>query len=239
MTYRSLHVGLSIAYERAVDPNLLEDRSPMNIKRLVGIAAAVVLLGVSPTFAAVVIDFGTGTAPDGGSFTLLAGGNASGTAIPVDLLKVSGAPTNNGSWDLSGTAVSNDANGSASLDFNTLTNTIKITGGIPGLGIANGTVLLSGSFSSFTADANGLSNAKGPDTKSALLLSALGLATDFKFNFFGFSLTAQEISPGVFDVTSTDIRNTGVPEPTSIVLFGTVLFSCCWIIRRRRLSAAQ
>jgi len=206
-------------------------------ERLTVIALAITFLGAVPAFGAVVIDFGTGTAGVGGLYTLLAGGQATGANIPVGSVTVSGAPLNNGVFDTSGTCVSTDANGSACLNFNTVANTITIVGDISALGIPSGTTLLTCSFASFLADGNGIQMATGPDTKSALLLTALGLPTNTAFNFFGFSIvTNPVIVGGSSTVISTDIRNTGVPEPSAIVLFGTMLLGCCSLLRRRKPS---
>jgi hypothetical protein len=197
-----------------------------------------VLFGVvASASAAVIIDFGTGTAGAGGTVTSTSGGNAVGVAIPVGVMTFTNGPTVT-SYDTSGTATSSaqDANLSASLDFNTATNTITITGGIPTLSIANGTTLLSGSFSSFSVTNNFgvlLSvNGQGPDTKSPLLLQALGLPTNTPFQFFGFTI-ASLANGTVFNAFSTDIANTAVPEPTSILLLGTVLVGVCRVLRRR------
>jgi PEP-CTERM motif-containing protein len=190
------------------------------------------LIAVSPVFGAVVIDFGTGDAGIGGLFTLTGGGNATGANIPIDAVTISGAPLNDGTFEVTGTgADAADANGSGVLNFNTATNTVSIIGGIPLLGIANGTTLLTGSFTSFSVSVNGIQNATGPDQKSAALLTALGVPIGTPFGFFGFSITTNGMSPD--SVISTDFRNTSVPEPSSIVLFGSVLFGCCALLRRR------
>jgi hypothetical protein len=195
-------------------------------------AAAMVALSVGTANAATVIDFGSGDAGVGGVFTLLGGGNASGANIPIDALTVSGAPAGNGVYEVTGTCVDGaDVNGSGCLNFNTATNTVTITGAIPGLGILS-EALLTGSFVSFTADVNGLQGARGPDSKARDLLIALGLSANQPFQYFGFSLTTNGLSPD--SVISTDIRNTAVPEPASLTLLGSGLL---FLARRRRAKA--
>jgi len=202
------------------------------MKRLGGLLlAAMMVLFAAPAFGDVVIDFGTGLAGVGGTFTLLGGNNASGTMIPIGSVTITGAPSNNGVYTVSGTCGTGSAFGC--LAFNTSTNTISITGDVSGLGVAS-TTLLTGSFVSWTANANGISNAIGPDTKATTLLSALGVTSPpYNFSYFGFSTTT---SASGSTIISTDFRNTGVvPEPITGGLFGIGLVAVVAFLRRKKL----
>jgi hypothetical protein len=162
-----------------------------------------------------------------------------GVGIPIGSLTVSGDtynPAMNGVYMVT----------SGFLSFNTGftgPNAILISGNVgtcvSGCTGGNLTVsgnLLTGTLASWTVDANGLHNATGPDTKNATLLAQLGIPANTPFGYFGFSLTTNGLGnqPGGDSVISTDIRNTAVPEPSSIILFGAVLFGCSALIRRRK-----
>lgn len=207
------------------------------MKRLL-LLTCIVLSGVlaSSASAAIVIDFGTALIGNGGLVTV-SGSNAIGSNIPLGAMTVT-IGNSTSVYDTSGTATSTnqDPNLSAALNFNTSANTIQVIGGIPTLGIANGTVLLSGTFSSFAVSNFGFAATvfgTGIDTKNPALLTALGIPTNTPFTFFGFTISNVLTSGGGFVATSTDINNTGVPEPTSIVLLGTVLIGVCRLLRQR------
>ena len=204
------------------------------MRRLEALLTVVLLCAfAAPAFAGVAtIDFATEGSGTGGLFSLLSGGNASGVNIPIANLTVSDPLYNGVVFNVTGSCGGTFLSDVGCLNFNTSTNTISIVGGIPGLDLGSMT-LLSGSFTSWTATGDGMTNATGPDTKAAALLTAVGLSTDYKFNYFGFSLTTTGTSPDT--VISTDIRNTGaVPEPVSVLLFGTGLLVAGTYMRRKR-----
>ena len=175
------------------------------MKRLLLIGFAIVVaLSTAPTssFAIAIIDFGTGDAGPGGIITVT-GPNVSGANIPLESLSTLGITVPpGGTYDLSGAlAFGNDAtdtNGAAAFNFNTSTGTFSVVGGVPALGIANGTTLLLGSIVSFsfTADGTGINLNVSGDTKIAALLTALGLPSDTKFAFASFELAGNSLGTG-------------------------------------------
>ena len=216
------------------------------MKRTLLFAGLMTLLAV-PSFAVVQIDFTNGSAGSGGIINVV-GTNVNGSGVLIGSMTVVGAGAFDGSYDTFGTGAGL-INGSAVLNFNTATNFIEIIGGVcvqgnstcnggGGTAVAGGTTLLQGTFSSWTAlntgFFGGLLAGQGPDVKSPLLLAALGLSTTTQFNYFAFNITGTSTGTGSpFTAISTDILNTAVPEPASIVLFGTVLFGVTQLLRRR------
>ncbi len=207
------------------------------MKRVLMIIGIIFCLYVfaAPALAAPVIDFGTGFAGSGGSLTY-DGTNVTGTGIPLDVLLVTGAPQNNGVYDLSG-GFAGTINSAAELEFNTTTGNITVTGGVQSFNIPDGTVLLSGTIDSFQVYQSGsilaISELKGSDVKDEDLLAALGLNSATPFTFLGFNISSKN-EDGVYVANSTDILNTPVPIPSAFLLLGGGLAGLAVIKRRMR-----
>lgn len=214
---------------------------------LVGSLALMAMAG--PASAAVVIDFGSGFLSPGGTITV-SGGQATGVNIGVQSMIVTGSSGFDGTYDLYGAGPNGlpFTNGSALVNFNTSTGAFTVVGGVCVLGnfTCNGTantLVASTTLATGTASSASITSISGTtlvfqesDTKAASLLAALGLTgTSFRLMSATFNYTGPGTGP--YTVTSTDIQNMGVPEPSSILLLGSVMLGVASLVRRRTRKA--
>lgn len=170
------------------------------------------LFSAVPAQAISVIDFSNASGT-GGVINCTSNTNCTGSGVTIDTLKLlfpaSSYPVLNGSLDFSLTSS---------------TNSISVSGSVPGLGLTTNQTLLTGTFNSLVW--NSISDSiigTGSDTKSAALLTAVGLPVNTKFDFYGWTLYAKD-NEGVNQGYSTDISNhASVPEPSLLFLLGSGL----------------
>jgi len=216
---------------------------------LVKAFAALALVAISsPAFAATIIDFRNAGALAGGTITYN-GTDVFGSNLPIGNVEIFGAPLNNNVFDIDG-AVSQPPNAVGdgnygSLDFNTATDVVTLTGCIPGLGVGIGpngactpVALLSGTTTGFTiTNTPGGSRLEfsGFDTKNPDLLTAIGLSPTTPFIIDTFALLTGTLSAngGPVQSISHDVRNVAVPEPATMMLLGTGLLAAFRARRRQ------
>ncbi len=192
-----------------------------------------------------IIDFGTGSLGAGGTISW-AGGTAPlvGSGILIGVVAGVNTPSNAGGHTVTSGTLNFSTGSFASFSGGTYTfnggGTFTITGGVPDALIANGTTLMSGSFTSATMSSGtvNLFLGNGTDTKDPTLVAFFGLTPGIPFMFSGFSITTGSVPSGsasAFSTTafSTDISNTALPEPGTITLLGTGLLALAGLVRRQ------
>ena len=201
------------------------------VRSIICMTVLAIMLYAVPVHAVPIIDFNTGI--DGIGGTITPGTTITGTGILIGSMTVDGT-TVDGVYDVSGTGVGfTGSTALLSFSYGPSTNWLTIVGGISSLSIADGTTLLSGSFTSFAFTPGGI-YASGVDIKDTGLLLELGIAPGTPFELFGFSI-GFDPPPlgGPITVMSTDIVNTAVHEPATLLLLGAGLLGVGVFGRKR------
>ena len=205
---------------------------------------------VQPANAIGILDFGIESPTAGSIAYLVNGGPLVGTNIEVDNvggigtafhdggvpLVITGGLLNFTTGNLTDTTVDrwNFGGGTSS--------SIVLTGGIPALGIADGTILFQGSFGAATVitfgETFGIAGSSFTDSKNLTLADYFGfdLTLPGWAGNFNISFNADGLPPLTFSsdtVLSGDIPNTPVPEPASLLLLGSGLIAIVGFSRSR------
>jgi hypothetical protein len=216
---------------------------------LLGLAAL-----AAPVFGAVTIDFAGGGA--GGTITCTNGGvvgacvstsTVTGANILIGTMSVLGDGTHDGNYAITGGSLKYSFTGNPDTSIITNlevdgtigactpisgdgTNCAPLNNSVTGAALLTGT---SGDTFTWVFTTSGIAiSANGPDTKNSTLLTALGLSGSLPFVMTGSSGGATG-TIGVYNANTTDISNASTPEPTSILLLGTIVFGVATVIRRR------
>jgi hypothetical protein len=226
------------------------------MKRLIVIGCLLMgLAAVLPASAINIIDFDV-TPGGAGSISYAGGANPlTGSGITPTTITGLGTPDNPGVTLACVSCSFNFATGNFTSSTASNWNfagggSFTLTGAVPTLSLAPGTLLMSGTFTGATVSGGGttllVDISTFIDTKNPVL-SAFYEGTPVPPSWsggtnVGFDLAAPATPPGAFSsaiVTSGDIQNSPVPEPASLFLMGSGLLALGIVLRKKLLRPAS